>query len=338
MRLGAACVAAALLAPGCATEDQLRQSQAQQGAAVQALRENAGRSESSMADLRAELRRTQDTVHSLQIALTETRTRADAAQAQADTALTTTREFLNSLLAAREEQRRQLDESGLAFADLRRRATELETKLREQQQTLEQGSAAFDEVARRLAAMETGLQESSQRSMAMEARARSGQEADTVMTQQLASLRKQVEDTRAVMSSEGLLQMMRGLEDVRRSSASLRGSLDELQKAQSDVAGQMKNYYVDLDTRLRALKQQQAAARSAGVQDTNLPVVGQDAKTAPAVPDASEPAAGEAQPAEPQGGQASDSAAAADSTRLQDTQAPHPDPAAVPQPLQPVSQ
>ena len=50
------------------------------------------------------------------------------------------------------------------------------------------------------------------------------------------SLRKQVEDTRSVIGSQGLLQMMREREDVRRNSASLRGSIDDLQKAQTDAA------------------------------------------------------------------------------------------------------
>jgi TolA binding protein trimerisation len=68
-------------------------------------------------------------------------------------------------------------------------------------------------------------------------------------------MRKQVEDTRAVLGSEGLLQMMRELEDMRRNSASMRGLIDELRKAQADTAAQSKNYYLDLDSRVRQLKQ-----------------------------------------------------------------------------------
>ena len=62
---------------GCATQDALRQTEAQQGKAVQALRAGADRS---------------------------------------DSALSTSREFLANLLAAREEQRRQLDANGVAFS------------------------------------------------------------------------------------------------------------------------------------------------------------------------------------------------------------------------------
>ncbi len=79
------------------------------------------------------------------------------------------------------------------------------------------------------------------------------------MNRQLAALRKQVEETRAVISSEGMLQMMRGQEDLRRNSASLRGSIDELQKAQADSATQMRNFYLDLDSRIQALKQKMPA-------------------------------------------------------------------------------
>ncbi len=51
------------------------------------------------------------------------------------------------------------------------------------------------------------------------------------------------------------MQMMRELEGVRRNSASLRGTIEELQKAQADSAAQARNYYLDLDSRVRQLKQ-----------------------------------------------------------------------------------
>jgi septal ring factor EnvC (AmiA/AmiB activator) len=104
--------------------------------------------------------------HGLEVALTDARARTDAAKVQADSALATSREFLANLLAAREEQRRQLDENGVAFTDLRRE-----------------------------------------------------------------------------------------LEDVRRNSASLRGAIEELRKAQADSAAQARIYYIDLDSRVRQMKQ-----------------------------------------------------------------------------------
>ncbi|HEX9450653.1 MAG TPA: YbgF trimerization domain-containing protein [Burkholderiales bacterium] len=240
---------------GCATQDQLRQNEAQQGQAVQALRADANRSESGLSDLRAEIRRTQDTVHELEVALTDARARTDAAKVQADNALATSREFLANLIAAREEQRHQLDQNGVVFADLRRKLADLETRLQAQQRMLEQNASVLSDGTRRLYAVEAGLQEVGRRSTLLEAKAKTAQETGDGLTRQLAGMRKQVEDTRAAMGSESLLQMMRELEDMRRNSASLRGSIDELRKAQADSAAQSKNYYLDLDSRVRQLKQ-----------------------------------------------------------------------------------
>jgi chromosome segregation ATPase len=251
---------------GCATQDQLRQTEAQQGQAVQALRAGVNRSESDTADLRAEIRRTQQSVQGLEVALTDARARTDAAKAQADNALSTSREFLANLIGAREEQRRQLYENGIAFAELKRKFAELDSRLQAQQRLLEQNVSASNDGNRRLMTVEAGLQEAGRRSASLEARAKTLQEADDGLTRQIGTLRKQVEDTRAVLSSEGLLQMMRDLEGVRRSSASLRGSIDELQKAQADSAAQVRNYYLDLDSRVRRL--QQPASQAVNEIDT----------------------------------------------------------------------
>ncbi|MBI3530336.1 MAG: hypothetical protein HY067_20515 [Betaproteobacteria bacterium] len=247
---GIVCVAA-----GCATQDELRRTEAQQGQAVQALRAGADRSESGISDLRTEIRRTQESVHELEVVLTDARARTDAAKVQADNALSTSREFLANLIAAREEQRRQLDENGVAFADLRRKLAELESQLQAQQRQLEQNVSALNDGSRRLVAVEAGLQEAGRRSALLEVKGKTAQETNDGLTRQLATVRKQVEDTRSVLSSEGLLQMMRELEGVRRNSASLRGSIEELQKAQADSAAQARNYYLDLDSRVRQLKQ-----------------------------------------------------------------------------------
>jgi chromosome segregation ATPase len=240
---------------GCATQDQLRQTEAQQGQAVQALRAEANRSESGITDLRTEIRRTLDSVHELEITLTDARARTDAAKVQADNALATSREFLANLVAAREEQRRQLDQNGAVFADIRRKLADLETRLQAQQRLLEQNASVLNDGARRLYAVEAGLQETGRRSALLEAKAKTSLETDDGLTRQIATMRKQVDDTRAMLGSGGLLQMMREMEDMRRGSAALRGSIDELQKAQADSSAQSKNYYLDLDSRLRQLKQ-----------------------------------------------------------------------------------
>ncbi|HKB83523.1 MAG TPA: YbgF trimerization domain-containing protein [Burkholderiales bacterium] len=244
-----------LTVAGCATQDELRQTEAQQGEAVQTLRAEANRNASVISDLRGQIKRTQESVHALEADLTEARVRADAAKAQADSALMTSREFLANLLAARDEQRRQLDESGITFADLRRKAADLESRLQAQQRLIDQGNVAFKDAIRRLIAVEAGLQEAGRRSGTLEAKANTGRESDVALSQQLAALRGQVEETRSVISSEGLLQLMREMEDMRRSSASLRGLIDELQQAQANSTEQARHYYLDLDSRVRKLKQ-----------------------------------------------------------------------------------
>ena len=257
LRLVAAWVGSVCMVFGCATEDQLRQTEAQQGQAVQALRAEVNRSESVIAELRAEIKRAQETAHGLEVALTDARARTDSAKAQADSALATSREFLANLLAAREEQRRQLDENGVAFSGLRRKTEDLESRLQSQQRLIDQGNVVFNNATRRLAAIEAGLQEAARRSTSLEAQAKAGQETDNALARQLATLGKQVEETRAVITSEGLLQLMREQEEARRNSAALRGSIEELQKAQTDAATQVKNFYVDLDARIQALKKAQ---------------------------------------------------------------------------------
>jgi chromosome segregation ATPase len=293
MRFPVVSVAAVVLAAaGCATQDQLRQTEAQQGQAVQALRADASRSESGISDLRAEVKRTQDSVHALEVDLTDARARADAAKVQADGALSTSREFLANLLATREEQRRQLDQSGVAFADLRRKIADLDWRLQSQQRTLDQNAIVLSEGARRLSAVEAGLQEAARRASLLEAKAKSGQDADDGLTRQLIFVRKQVEDARLAISSESLLQMMREVEDMRRNTASMRGAIDELQKAQTDSAGQARNYYLDLDTRIQTLKQknQELDGRIQALDQKVLAPAHEAEASAPAAPAATAPA------------------------------------------------
>jgi chromosome segregation ATPase len=251
----AGCVAAAA---GCATQDQLRQTEvqtAEQRQVVQALRADTGKTESAIAELRAELRRNRDATQALEVALADARARADGARAQADAAAATSREFLSNLVAAREEQRRQLAENGATFADLGRRLAELDARLQAQQRRLEQGGTAFDQASRRLAAAEAALAETARKTAVLEAGAKTGRDADESQTRQLTVLRSQLEETRAVISSDRLLQMMRELEGVRRDAAVLRGTVEELQKGQTDAAARSRNFYLDLDARIGALKQ-----------------------------------------------------------------------------------
>lgn len=256
-----------LLAAGCVTQDQFRQSEAQTGEqkqAVQALRADAGRSESSIADLRSELKQTQSSMHDLEVSLADLRSRTDANQAA-------TRDFLTNLVAAREEQRRQLTDSNTAFNDLRRKLADLETRLQTQQRMLEQASASLTEANRRLTVTETGLADAGKKATALEAKAKTGLEADAALTRQMQALQVQVTETRSVLSSEGMLKLMRDVQNVQRDTAALRGAMQELEHGQAESATRTRNFYTDLDARIQALKQklsQQAAEIPAPQHET----------------------------------------------------------------------
>lgn len=296
----AALLGCALAAAGCATQDQLRQTEvqsAEQGQAVRSLQSALARNEAAVAELRGDLKRARDSVHGLEVGVTEARARADAARGQADNALSISKEFLANLVAAREEQRRQLEENGAAFADLGRRLNDLESRLQAQQRLLEQNSAAFNDANRRLAAVEQALAEAGRKAAALEARAKTGQETDDALSRQLATMRKQLDETRAVIGSEAMLQLMRQLDGVQSDAASLRGSLEELQQAQTEASTRLKNYYLDLDSRVRLLQQQlsQRTAQPVSPAAQNPPVAGAaaaespPASAGPAAPGASAP-------------------------------------------------
>lgn len=243
-RFVAALAGGLLFASGCATQDQLRQTEADSAAqrqAMAALRADVRRAESVTTELRAAIERNDATIRQLGVQHAETRARAENAEK-------VSREFLESLLAVREEQRRQLDENGVAFADIRRRLNELDARLR-------QGNAAFEEANRRLVAAESTLATVAPATTGLEAEARRQREVDDAQARQLAGLRTQVEELRAALGSESFLRMMREIEGARQDTASLRGAFEELQRAQADAATRFRNYYVDLDTRIRTMKQ-----------------------------------------------------------------------------------
>jgi len=267
---------------GCATPDQLRQTEAQtaeQGYAVKSLRAGQDSNASLIKEVRAELSQSQQSMHALEASVVETQARADTAQA-------TSKELLASVVAAREEQRRQLDQNGAAFAELRRRNAEMDAKLQVQQRALEQSATASVDATRRLNEIDTKLQGVTRRAAALETKSGNAQVNDVILTQQITALSKEVAETRALINSEGLLQLMREVEDLRRNSASLRGSIDELQKSQADAAVQIRNFYVDLDTRIRLLKQspgQQAVKQNSPAAQSVPAGPTQDAGAAPLV-------------------------------------------------------
>ena len=255
-----------VMAAGCATQDQLRQTEALSAEQGYELKSNTA----AIAELRVQIK----SLRGLESLAADVKARSDAAKTQSESAQAMSKEFVDNLIAVREEQRRQLDENGAAFADLRRKNAELDTRLQAQQRLLEHSATALNEAMRRIGAMEAGLQDAARRSAALEARIKAGQENDEALARQMAGLGKQIAETRSLINSEGLLQLMRDVEDMRRSTASLRGLIDELQKTQSDSAAQVKNFYIDLDTRLRLLKQNLAQRPSkSDASPTPLPSV-----------------------------------------------------------------
>jgi hypothetical protein len=283
MKQAVAYASFALLCAGCATPDQLRQNEAQSAEQAYALKTLRSGLESQVADQRKDITQTQESMRGLEVAVAQAVARADAAKIQADSAQAASKEFLANLIAAREEQRRQLDENGAAFAELRRKSADLDAKLQAQQRAMEQGVAASNELMRRLIAVENGLQETARRSALLEAKTGTMQESDARLAQQLSALGKQVAETRALVGSEGLLQLMRQVEDVRRDSALLRGSIEELQKAQTGSTAQLKNFYLDLDTRIRLMKQNtsQQVRQSPAAEQPSPAIPAQDAGSSP---------------------------------------------------------
>ena len=244
LKVVAALAGGLLFAVGCATQDQLRQTEADsasQREAMAALRADVRRAESVTTELRAAIERNDAAIRQLGVQHAETRARAENAES-------VSREFLASLLVVREEQRRQLDENGVAFADIRRRLNELDARLR-------QGSAAFEDANRRLVAAEATLATVAPAAAELGAETRRQREADEAQALQIAGLRTQVEELRVAIGSESFLRMMREIESARQDTASLRGAFEELQKGQADNATRFRNYYVDLDTRIRTMKQ-----------------------------------------------------------------------------------
>lgn len=244
IKVFAALAGSLLFAVGCATQDQLRQTEADsatQRQAMAVLRADVRRAESVTTELRAAIERNDAAIRQLGVQHAETRARAENAEK-------VSREFLASLLAVREEQRRQLDENGVAFAEIRRRLNELDARLR-------QGSAAFEEANHRLVAAEATLAEAGSMAAKLEAEARRQRETGEAQASQIAGLRTRIEELRAALGSESFLRMMREIESARQDAASLRGAFEELQKNQADAATRFRNYYVDLDTRVRTMKQ-----------------------------------------------------------------------------------
>lgn len=171
---------------------------------------------------------------------------SDKAFAQSEKALALATEFLSSLVAARDEQRIQLERNRKSFGEMDQRFAALETLLadiRRQHQT--------------------DLAASGTRSEEMASKFRQADQELARLNDQLVLLERQNEETRAAIDSGTMLGMLRDLEGTQRDMAVLRGVVEDMQREQDDARKRLQNYYLDLDTRIQALQEQQRERASA---------------------------------------------------------------------------
>jgi chromosome segregation ATPase len=173
---------------------------------------------------------------------------SDKAFAQSEKALALATEFLSNLVAARDEQRIQLERNRKSFGEMDQRFAALDTLLTDMRRQ-----------------HQADLATSGTRSEEMASKFRQADQELARLNDQLIVLERQNEETRAAIDSGTMLRMLRDLEGTQRDMAVLRGVIEDMQREQDDARKRLQNYYLDLDTRIQALQEQQrerAAAQS----------------------------------------------------------------------------
>lgn len=193
----------------------------------------------------------QTSITALQNDLAQISTRVDTATAQSEKAFQISTEFLSNLVAAREEQRSLIERNLRTFDAMDERLKNVEGLVaearREQEMDANAAQAMSAETDQRL------------------------QKADRELAQlreQLTVLNRQNQEVRAAIDSGAMMGMLRDLEATRRDTSMLRGAVEQLQREQEGARKRMQNYYLDLDARIQALQDQQAAARKQGASGT----------------------------------------------------------------------
>ena len=83
------------------------------------------------------------------------------------------------------------------------------------------------------------------------------------LREQLTELNQQNEQLRGAFDSAPMMSMLRELEATRRETSMLRGAMEEIRREQEAGRKRLQNYYIDLDARIQALQDRDAAARNA---------------------------------------------------------------------------
>ena len=215
---------------------------------------NASRSRSDAAE--AQARQAQAQVANLQTQLANLSARLDTTAAQSEKAMQVSTEFLSSLVAAREEQRSQIERNLRTFDAMDQRVKSIETLVAETRKQRESDAAVARE---NYSATDQRLQKANQEL---------GQ-----LREQLAVVSRQNQEVRAAIDSGAMMSMLRDMEAMRRDNSQLRGAIEEVQRQQEAARKRMQNYYLDLDARIQALQDKQAAAHKSGSAGSQSPDV-----------------------------------------------------------------
>ena len=206
---------------------------------------SASRSRSDAAETQA--RQAQAQVANLQTELTKLNARVDTTAAQSEKAVQLSTEFLSNLVAVREEQRSQIERNLRTFDAMDQRLKSIETLVAETRKQRESDAAVARE---NYSATDQRLQKANQEL---------GQ-----LREQLAVVSRENQEVRAAIDSGAMMSMLRDMEAMRRDNSQLRGAVEEVQRQQESARKRMQDYYLDLDARIQALQDKQAAAGQAG--------------------------------------------------------------------------
>jgi len=214
---------------------------------------SASRSRSDAAE--AQAREAQTQVRSLQTELTKLNARVDSTAAQSEKAVQLSTELLSNLVTARQEQRSQIERNLHTFDVMDQRLKSIENLVAETRRQRESDAA----VARQnYSATDQSLQKANQEL---------GQ-----LREQLAAVSRENKELRTAIDSGAMMSMLRDMEAMRRDTSQLRGTVEEVQRQQEDARKRMQNYYLDLDARIQALQDKQAAVRNkSGAADSRSP-------------------------------------------------------------------
>ena len=213
---------------------------------------NASRSRSDAAE--AQAREAQTQIRNLQSELTKLNARVDTTAAQSEQAVQLSKELLSNLVAAREEQRSQIERNLRTYDAMDQRLKSIETLVAETRRQRESDAAVARE---NYSATDQRLQKANQEL---------GQ-----LREQLAAVSRENKELRTAIDSGAMMGMLRDMETMRRDTSQLRGTVEEVQRQQEEARKRMQNYYLDLDARIQALQDKQRRAKSPARPTASLP-------------------------------------------------------------------